>query len=152
MNVSRTAAVALLATLITGMVIGVLGVGALGRHLMRLDPPRYRPPAPAGAFQEHMLRVIEPKDSIQEAKVRVVLERAADRNRALIQRLNVSLRASVDSMRTEIAPLLTADQRERLERATNRLPPVREPGGPGPRGPGMGGPPPDAPPDRPPPP
>lgn len=151
MNVSRTAALVLLVTLLTGMVIGVLGVGALSRYLMRFEPPRYRPPAPAGAFQEHMLRVIEPRDSVQEAKVRVVLERTADRNRTLIQNLNVSLKASVDSMRAEVAPLLTADQRERLERATDRLPPVREPGGPPPRGPGRGGPPPDAGPDRPPP-
>ena len=151
MTVSRTTAVVLLATLIIGMVLGVLGVGAAGRYVMRPDPPSSRPPAPAG-FQEHMIRVIEPTDRMQEARVRVVVERAADRNRAMIQDLNVHLRASVDSMRAELAPLLTGDQRERLAQATSRLPPVRGPGTPGGRGPGRGGPPPGPAPDRPPPP
>lgn len=155
MTISRNAALAalaLFATLVIGIVLGVLGVGAATRYVMRIDPVRYRTPAPAGAFQEHMLRVIEPSDSIQEAKVRVVVERAGDRNRALLRELNVALKASVDTMRTELAPMLTADQRERLERTANRLPPVREPGPPPNRRPVRVGPPPDGPPDRPPPP
>ena len=150
MNVSRTAAIVLLVTLLIGMVLGVLGVGAASRYLVRPDPPLFRPPAPAGGFQEHMIRTIEPSDSVQEAKIRVIVERAADRNRALIQHLNGALKASVDSMRAELAPMLTTDQRERLERTASSLPPVRTPDGPGARCGGRGGPP-DAPPDRPPP-
>ena len=156
MTISRNtalAALALCATLVIGMVLGVLGLGAATRYLMRFDPNQFpRVPAPAGAFQQHMLRMIEPTDSAQEVKVRVVVERAADRNRALIQALNVALKGSVDTMRTELAPLLTKDQRERLERAASRLPPIREPGPPAARGPIRVGPPPDGPPDRPPPP
>lgn len=147
------AALALVATLVIGMVLGVLGLGAATRYVTRPDQNRLPPvPAAAGGFQQHMLRVIEPSDSTQEGKVRVVVERAANRNRALIQALNVALKASVDTMRTELAPLLTTDQRERLDRAATRLPPIREPGRPAARGLIRLGPPPDGPPDRPPPP
>ncbi|CAN5882264.1 hypothetical protein BH11GEM2_BH11GEM2_28870 [soil metagenome] len=98
------------------------------------------------------MSVIEPSDSVQEARVRAIVERTAAHNRTMIQALNQSLRASVDSMRVELAPLLSATQRDRLDRAVQQLPPVRGPGAPGGRSPGRGGPPPDSPPDRPPPP
>jgi len=81
-----------------------------------------------------MVSVIEPRDATQEAQVRAIVERTAIRNRAIIQDLNRSLRASVESMRAELAPMLSDDQRDRLQRATNQLPPVRGPGPPGDRG------------------
>ena len=145
MNVTRSAASLLIATLVIGIALGVLGAGAL-RPRFEGGPPPMGPPGPRGGgrpggFAEHMLEVIAPSDTAQAAAVRVVVERTAVRNRALIEQLNLSLRASVDSMRRDLAPLLAADQRDRLERATNQLPPVRGPGAPGPRG-RPGGPPP----------
>ena len=134
----------LIATLAIGAVLGVLGAGAMRPHLEG-RPPREGPPGPPGprgqgrpgGFAEHMQQVIEPRGPDQAAAVRAVVERTAARNRALIEQLNGSLRASVESMRAELGPLLDADQRERLERATNQLPPVGGPGAPG----GRGGPP-----------
>ncbi|CAN5459094.1 hypothetical protein BH09GEM1_BH09GEM1_33870 [soil metagenome] len=142
MNVSRTAALLLLATLVVGIALGALGAGALRPRLERGPPP---PPPEAGprgsgGFAEHMMSVIEPTDSAQASAVRAVVERAAARNRRIIQDLNGSLKASVDSMRAKLAPMLTPDQRDRLERAVRQLPAVRGPGGPGSRG--RGGPPP----------
>ena len=152
MNVNRTAAVLLVGTLVVGIALGVLGAGALRPRLEARRPPPRRDDRGrgAGGFAAHMLEVIEPRDSVQGARVRVIVERAAVRNRAFIEDLNHSLRGSVDSMRAELAPLLSSDQRDRLERATNQLPPVRGPGPPGPRegggmkgeGPPGGGPPP----------
>ena len=138
MNVTRRAALLLIATLAIGIILGALGAGAV-RPRFEGGPPRMGPPGPRdggrpGGFAEHMLEVIAPRDSAQATAVRVVVERAAVRNRGLIEHLNGSLRASVDSMRGELAPLLAADQRDRLEHATNQLPPVRGPGAPGPRG------------------
>jgi hypothetical protein len=153
MNVSRSAGLLLLATLAVGVALGALGAGALRPRLERINPPPPRQGGPpAGGFAEHIMSVIDPSDSAQESKVRAVVERTAARNRSSIEGLNQSLRASVDSMRVELTPMLTADQRERLDRAVRALPPVRGPGGAGPRGPGRGGPPPGRSPDRPPPP
>jgi hypothetical protein len=151
-NVSRSAGLLLLATLAVGVALGALGAGALRPRLERINPPPPRQGGPpAGGFAEHIMSVIDPSDSAQESKVRAVVERTAARNRSSIEGLNQSLRASVDSMRVELTPMLTADQRERLDRAVHALPPVRGPGAAGPRGPGRGGPPPGRSPDRPPP-
>ena len=155
MNVTRSAGVLLFGVLVVGVLLGALGAGAVRPRLERGGPPPMGPrggrgPGGPGGFAAHMVEVIAPRDSVQAAAVRAVVERVAGRNRALIDQLNQSLRASVDSMRGELAPLLAADQRERLERATNQLPMVRGPGGPG--GPGgrggPGGPPRRGPPDR----
>lgn len=153
MNVSRSAGLLLAATLIIGVAMGALGAGAIRPRLERRPPPPPREGGPpGGGFAEHMMRVIEPTDSVQASKVRAVVERTASHNRAIIQDLNASLRASVDSMRAELSPMLTADQRERLGQAVSQLPPVRGPGAPRGEGTGRGGPPPDGPQDRPPPP
>jgi hypothetical protein len=140
MNVTRSAALLLAATLVIGMVLGVLGAGALRPRFERAGPPWMGAPNPGvrgrpGGFTEHMEEVIAPRDSAQRVVVRGVIDRTAARNRSLIEQLNRTLRASVDSMRGELAPLLSEDQRQRLERAVVRLPAVRGPGGPGPRGP-----------------
>lgn len=149
MNVTRSAAVLLAVTLLLGVLLGVLGAGALRPRLERAGPPPMGPPRPRGgpgAFAAHMEEVIAPRDSAQRIAVRVVIERTAARNRWLIDQLNRALRASVDSMRVELAPVLDGEQRERLERAAARLPAVRGPGGAGPRGQPRNGPPRDGPP------
>lgn len=149
MNVTRSAAILLAATLVLGVLVGVLGAGALRPHLERagsrgMGPPPHR--GRPGGFAEHMEEVIAPRDSAQRTAVQVIIERTASRNRVLIEQLNRTLRASMDSMRVELAPLLSEDQRERLEQAADRLPAIRGPGG-APRsplgdGPPRGGPPP----------
>ena len=149
MNVSRSAAILLAATLVLGVLLGVLGAGALRPGFER-GRPAMGPPNPArggrpGAFAEHMEEVIAPMDSAQRSVIRPVIERTAVRNRMLIEQLNRTLRASVDSMRVELAPVLRDDQRERLERAVARLPAVRGRGGAGPRGPPGAEPPPPPP-------
>ncbi len=141
MSITRSAAILLIATLAIGVVLGMLGAGAM-RPRLEGPPPREGPSGPPGprgqgrpgGFAEHMQQVIEPRGPEQAAAVRVVVERTAARNHALIEQLNGSLRASVDSMRSELGPLLDAEQRERLERATNQLPPVGGPGAPRGRG------------------
>lgn len=149
MTVTRSAAVLLAVTLLLGVLLGVLGAGALRPRLEGAGPPPIGPRPPRGGlggFAAHMEEVIAPRDSVQRIAVRVVIERTAARNRMLIEQLNRTLRASVDSMRVELAPVLDEDQRERLERAAARLPAVRGPGGAGPRGQPGDGPPRDGPP------
>lgn len=148
MNVTRSAAVLLAVTLLLGVLLGVLGAGALRPRLERAGPPpigRRAPRGGPGAFAAHMEEVIAPRDLAQRIAVRVVIERTAARNRSLIEQLNQALRASVDSMRGELAPVLDEDQRDRLERAAARLPAVRGPGGAGSRGQRGDGPPRDGP-------
>lgn len=144
MNVTRSAALLLAATLVLGVILGVLGAGALRPRFERGGPPWMEPAHPGvrgrpGGFAEHMEEVIAPRDSAQRVVVRSVIARTAARNKSLIEQLNRTLRASVDSMRVELAPALGEDQRTRLERAVARLPAVRGPGSPRPHGHGPPG-------------
>ena len=150
MNVTRSAAMLLAVTLLLGVLLGVLGAGALRPRLERAGPPPMGPPRGGpGGFAAHMEEVIAPRDSAQRIAVQAVIARTAARNRLLIAQLNHTLRTSVDSMRVELAPVLDEEQRERLERAVARLPAVRGPGGAGPRGQPGDGPPRDGVPPRP---
>ena len=139
MNVATKSAILLAATLAFGVVLGLVGAGALERA--RNGPPGGGP-RPAG-FANHMEEVIQPKDSTQAAQIRAIIARAAERNRTLISNANAALRQSVDSMQAELMPLLDEAQGDRLDRATHALPPIGLPGRGG-RG-GRGGPPPGPP-------
>jgi hypothetical protein len=86
-----------------------------------------------------MEETIQPRDSAQAEAIRPILARTAERNRQIIGGVNTTLKASIDSMKLELAPLLDEEQRARLDVVTRALPPLRGPGGPGPFGPPPGG-------------
>ncbi|MES2177668.1 MAG: hypothetical protein V4550_07355 [Gemmatimonadota bacterium] len=141
MTAGTKSALLLGATLLVGMVLGAAGAGSLDRQRRERLGGMGRPPGLA----RHIEEVINPRDGAQAEQLRPIIQRAAERNQLLIRRTNDELRASIDSMRAELDPLLDADQRDRLARATRELPPFGRQGGPPGRG-GRGGPPPDGPP------
>ena len=143
MNVSRQAALLLVFTLLLGILLGALGAGAMRhqlehshwmmiQHLRGMSPTAMHGSGGRGLFADHVEAVIRPRDSAQRMAVRMIVERAAARHRAQIEELNRALHSSLDSMRAELAPVLDAEQRDRLERATKRLPPIQGPDAPGP--------------------
>ena len=151
--------VLLVVTLCLGIAIGLLGGGALrDRRMARVNDIR-RP----GGFLEHVRDVIRPTSDSQWSAIRPVVEATSEQNAAMRRMHDSAMRASLDTLRTRLDPMLTPDQRERL----SRFVPGR-PGGPGgpPRGPRNGregprpggpmgereGPPPNRPDDRRPPP
>ena len=139
MNVATKSALLLGATLALGVVIGLVGAGTLERQrrerLGGLGRPR--------GFARHIEEAIQPRDAAQAAQVRAIIERAAERNQRMIRGANDALRRSVDSLTSELQPLLDEPQRRRLAEATRGLPPLGGP--PGGRG-GRPGPPPFGPP------
>jgi hypothetical protein len=137
MTTATKSALLLAATLAVGVLLGLLGASSLERTRRR--PPG--PPAEGGGLVRHMLEVIQPRDSAQRAAIEPVLERAAARNRDVIRGVNERMRASIDSMRAELLPILDEDQRGRLDEAARRLPPIRAGGGGPPFGRRGGGPP-----------
>jgi len=133
------AAIMLLITLLLGIALG--GVGALSRQRNERVQQLRRPPG----FVAHMEEVIQPRDSTQRAKVDSVLALTAARNDSILQGANTQLRNALDSMRAQLDPLLSVDQRSRLEKTAQLAPPLRPAGeGRGDRPPPEGrGPPPD---------
>jgi hypothetical protein len=133
------AAIMLLVTLLLGVALGALGVGALSRQRVEEVRQLRRPPG----FVAHMEEVIQPRDSAQRASIDPILAATAARNDSILHGTNEQLRAALDSMRARLAPLLDAAQRSRLDAEARLAPPVRG-GGDGPGGPeGRRGPPPD---------
>ncbi len=120
----------LAATLLLGIVLGVLGAGALANaRALKIEGARG-----PGGFVNHMEEIIQPTAE-QTAAVRPLLEGFDQQNREIIQGADQELRDVIESMRTELEPLLTDEQNRRLEEFSRR--PRPRPGGP----PGLGGPP-----------
>jgi len=147
MQIDTKAAVMLFVTLVLGIALGALGVGALSRQRNEQVQQLRRAPG----FVAHMEEVIQPRDSTQREKIKPILAATAARNDSILHGTNEQLRAALDSMRTRLAPMLDAPQQQRLEQAAKLAPPIRPGGGEGrgdqgpPPGDGRGrrGPPPD---------
>ena len=117
----------LVVTLLLGIAIGVLSGGALqDRRLARVNDMR-RP----GGFTEHVHDVIEPTSDSQWARIRPIVEAAALQNAGMRRMHDSAMRATLDSLRAHINPLLDDRQRERLARFVPARPGGR-PGRPGP--------------------
>ena len=138
-------------TLFTGFALGLFADASLVRGRRDRIQGLRRPPG----FVAHMEEVIQPHSDAQRDSIRVILERVARANNQVIRDLNAHLRAGLDSMRTTLAPLLDAAQRDRLSAEIDRMPEAFGRGGRGGRGgpppfgpgrPGRGGPPPGGPP------
>lgn len=140
MNASLRSTLLLALTLAVGVLFGAVGGGALARLQRDRVRDLRRPPG----FVAHLEEVIRPRDGAQRDAIHPLLEATAAANDRVIRDANDRLRARMDSLRAALAPLLDADQRERLDREMRGLGPGFRPGPPPPR--------PGPPPDRPPPP
>lgn len=151
MNANSKSLVLLAATLIVGFSLGLFADATLVRGRRAELRGLRRPPG----FVAHIEEIVAPHSQAQRDSIQPIVQATADRNQQIIRGANDRLRASMDSMRLALAPMLDADQRARLEREVGRLPNPFGPGGPGappPDGPGRGGPPPGGPPPGGPPP
>lgn len=101
----------LLLTLLLGAVLGAL-VNAWLAH-QRFD--RLRSLRTEPGFIRVMERAIEPQDAAQQEAIRAVLEQTADRMNAIQRERREEMRALVDSMKAQLAPVLTERQMDRLE-------------------------------------
>ena len=130
-------------TLFTGFTLGLFADATLVRGRRERIMDLRRPPG----FVAHMEEVIQPRSDAQRDSIRVILERVARENQQVIRDLNSHLRAGLDSMRTTLAPMLDAAQRDRLSAEIDRMPEAFGRGGRGgpppfgPGRPGRGGPP-----------
>ena len=149
----RTKSVLLIvATLVIGMVLGSLVTGAIAnRRLDSLAEAR-------GRMSAFFVDAIEPESEEQAEAIREVLDGAAPRFKEIFEATRGEMKRLSDSVMAELDPILTDEQKERLEKRMQlrlRRPPRGREGRPGfgdgPPGlrPGMRGPPPGDSTDRP---
>jgi hypothetical protein len=111
MKIGTKSALLLLATLVLGMVLGSLLTGALNqRRLERLAEMRS-----ARGMAFFLEDVVDPENSEQREAIRAVLDDASPRIAAAMQESRERMRALTDSVRSELDPLLTDEQRRRLD-------------------------------------
>ncbi len=111
MKARTKSALLLLATLGVGVLIGALAASAvLNLRLDQLRALRER-----GGFTQRVEEVIQPQDEAQREAIHAVLERSHNRFRRAQQRFFAEFSANRDSLRAELAPLLTPDQQARLD-------------------------------------
>lgn len=132
----RTKSIALLvATLLLGIILGaVLNAWWARERFERLR--RLRTP---GGFEQIVTRTLEPTSPEQRRGIEAVVGRTAKRLDSLRAGHWRAVRATVDSMRVDLEPILTEEQIERLKRRTRMHRPGPFVGPPG-RPPGPGGP------------
>ena len=111
-------------TLVLGMILGALVVGAVGQWRAGRIVDMRRP----SGFVEELYRVIRPRDAEQRQAIRPIIEHVAQRNNEIMRDANEQLRDVLAELVEELAPLLDPVQRERLERFARA--PRREPFGP----------------------
>jgi len=123
-------------TLALGVVLGLVLQGTLQRFRNdRMGQLRHEQ-----GFVRHMESIIQPSAD-QRAAIMPLLETTGARNQQIINSAQSELRSTLEAMRAQLAPMLDADQRKRMD-AMGRLPDPFRPGGGPPGGPRGGGPPP----------
>ena len=113
------------ATLLIGMVLGAVLVGALGQFRAgRIEGMRHE-----DRFVRDMERILQPRDDGQAEALRPILEQTAARNQEIMANFDTEMRAALEALIADLEPLLDEDQLERMRRFAERPPPG--PGGPG---------------------
>jgi hypothetical protein len=117
----------ILITLIIGMIMGALITGAFARHRVG----RFMSMREPGRMVAHLERMIGPDESQREA-VQEVLRKHSDRFLEIHAQFEGEMLALRDSLRKDLDPFLTDEQKARLERGPRPPKPLmgRRPGSP----------------------
>lgn len=100
-----------LGILIIGMIIGALITGAFARHRVG----RFTSMREPGRLSARVERIIDPDESQREA-VREILRKHSERFQEIHSQFEGEMLALRDSLREDLDPILTDEQKERLER------------------------------------
>jgi hypothetical protein len=124
LKVETRSALILLCTLLLGAALGGVGTGALVQYRASRVEKMRRP----GGFPAHMREVIRPRSDAQWDSLLPIVQATDRRNQRIQARTRVQMKAALDSMRTELAPLLDEAQRRRLEEFARTARPPKERG------------------------
>jgi len=110
-TINAKSSLILLATLVLGIALGALGMGAFfhhrGDHLRELRHP--------GGFVRHMERIIQPRDEAQRDAIRPILEETDRFHGSTMDSTHARMMMEMESLRVRLAPHLDEAQRERVE-------------------------------------
>ena len=116
MKARTKSALLLVATLVVGLLVGAVTTGAIVNN--RLD--QIRAMRSQGGFIGMLEEVIEPTDEAQRAQIRAALERSEARFSETRRECRGLYAAGRDSMRADLASVLTPAQQTRLDEWLSR--------------------------------
>jgi len=133
MQTSAKAGWMLAIAFLVGGATGILGGGALRQWQERPRANTGPGPGNTRGFVASMVELLEPQDAAQREALQPLLEYTDGRNRSIVDGARLQMRTELDSLRTQIAPLLSPEQLVRFDAFRRRS---AEPGqrGGGPRG------------------
>jgi hypothetical protein len=137
---TETKTISILITIfILGILLGVVIDRTLVEHQMKSRMKRLRNPGMIGFFLE---RVIQPT-SEQREEIENILDKYADKMFQARQQAMEAAAATMDSLRNDLEPILTEEQKKRMEEHRMRFESRGRGKGrfPGPKGPPFGDPP-----------
>lgn len=115
----------IVATLLIGILIGALGSGFTAHRFARhVADMRHRE-----VFVERMMEIIDPAPD-QEDQIRGILTRHAEQFAEIADDFHGEASALFDSLRTELDPVLTDEQKARLEERHRKIGRLMKRGGP----------------------
>jgi hypothetical protein len=130
MNVQLKSALIILVTLFIGIAIGALGMNLFHNN----GRPRFTDFRERDAFMHLHEDIIQPNSEAQRDSIHQVLTHFLPRFSELREKHRMEISGLVDSMQTQLEPILTKEQIRRLKERRNNMPP-----GPGNFPPPMGG-------------
>jgi hypothetical protein len=116
MSTRSQTTIIVVSTLVIGILIGLFLLGpVLHRHLRPPHPARHR-----GSFVEGLERLLDPEPEQVEG-IRKVLSEHGDGFEDISSRYHSEISAMMDSLRKDLDPLLTDEQRARLDRGRDHF-------------------------------
>jgi hypothetical protein len=137
MKIEIKSAIILISCLVIGILIGLLLDQTLIRWQFKQNMARVRHPQGMIFMME---RIIQPKDEIQQKKIREVLDKHFQQFNKIQQNTRIKIAALMDSLQIELTPILTNEQNKRLAQRLERLKKFDKEMPPFPPGPGQKGP------------
>lgn len=118
MNIKTKSSLVLTATLILGIIIGVVGGGMMRNYIFEKRMEKFRSP---NGFIRHMEHIIQP-DSSQRVELREKLESQRERFMNLSLRFRTEMDSLNNEFQNELKDILTVEQQQRLENFLNSRP------------------------------
>ena len=117
MRLQYKSSIILICTFILGMFLGTLIDRTIMRYHFKNKVIALR--EPRGFFREFE-RIIQP-DETQREKIKTILTKHSKRIAEIGEKSHLEMRAAIDSIRAEIDPILTDEQKKRLNNRLERM-------------------------------
>lgn len=117
MNTQAKSSLLLILTLLIGIALGVLIDRTLIHQSFERRIDRFRGP---GGFAHIIERIIEP-DANQMEQIKIIFERHTEKMNDYRLRSRQEMKVIMDSLRLELEPILTIEQKEKLKKSMENM-------------------------------